>query len=246
MRLVDAATLRTHPKNWRIHGADQRSALRLSLNRLGFTTALVVYDSPRYGGLTIIDGHLRHEELATGDVPVLLTDLNDDEADAVIASHDAIGQMAETDELALSALLDQMAGDANLTELAEALTIREASDDVPTEKDDKPSAVAYPIAPNWDEGYNAIILVCRTEMEWARLKTLLNPQVMRDRKGSLGQTAVMFANDVLERCVQRAQPAPAPSAKPAEPTPSEHAQAVTEDLAALTEELRPAATGTDL
>jgi hypothetical protein len=57
----------------------------------------------------LIDGHLRRDLTGDQSVPVLVTDLSDDEAEAVLATLDPLAGMAEADQSALEHLLRDLA-----------------------------------------------------------------------------------------------------------------------------------------
>lgn len=104
LRHVRAGDLRPHPKNWRKHPEAQQNALRGILAEVGFVDALMVRELPD-GSLQIVDGHLRAETTPDAQVPVLVVDLNDEEAEKVLATFDPLAAMAEPDEAQLEALL---------------------------------------------------------------------------------------------------------------------------------------------
>ena len=104
LRRVRAGDLRPHPKNWRTHPEEQQNALRGILAEVGYVDALIVRELPD-GSLQIVDGHLRAETTPDALVPVLVVDLDDKEADKVLATFDPLGAMAEPDEEQLAALL---------------------------------------------------------------------------------------------------------------------------------------------
>ena len=104
LRHVRAGDLRPHPKNWRKHPEEQQNALRGILAEVGYVDALMVRELPD-GSLQIVDGHLRAETTPDAEVPVLIVDLNDAEADKVLATFDPLAAMAEPDEAQLEALL---------------------------------------------------------------------------------------------------------------------------------------------
>lgn len=110
---VDAAEIGPNSRNWRTHSHAQRQALREVFSGIGIAGASLGYFSKRNKGkLTLIDGHLRREELdnAESKVPVLITDLEDEEADHLLAVLDPIGDLAGVDSGALDALLADIAG----------------------------------------------------------------------------------------------------------------------------------------
>ena len=118
LRRLPAHTLQDHQHNWRVHPQAQRDAMRGVLDELGIAAALLVYDSPRQGGLCIIDGHLRKALDPTQEWPCLLLDLDDDEASYLLATHDPLGAMAEASREALARVLaDVTSGQAAVQEL---------------------------------------------------------------------------------------------------------------------------------
>jgi hypothetical protein len=100
--------LQDNTGNWRRHPQAQRDALRGVLEEIGVAGALTAYYSERHGGrLTLIDGHLRREVMG-GEVPVLILNLNDHEADKLLTVFDPLGAMAEADNEKLKALLESV------------------------------------------------------------------------------------------------------------------------------------------
>ena len=124
LRRVRAGDLRPHPKNWRKHPQEQHDALRGILAEVGFVDALMVRELPD-GALQIVDGHLRAETTPDAEVPVLIVDLDDKEADKVLATFDPLGAMAEPDELVLEQLLKGIETDSE----ALAAMLEQLSDD---------------------------------------------------------------------------------------------------------------------
>ena len=124
LRKVRASELLPNPKNWRKHPDAQANALRGALSEIGYADALIAYETPN--GLMLIDGHLRAETTPDQEVPVLVTDLTEDEADTLLATLDPLATMAlrdadklnqlletiQTDNLAVLELLNAIGGDA--------------------------------------------------------------------------------------------------------------------------------------
>jgi hypothetical protein len=104
LRRVKAGLLRPHPRNWRTHPAAQQDALRGVLAEIGYADALLARELPD-GTLELIDGHLRAEITPEAEVPVLIVDLDDVEAAKLLALHDPLAAMAETDEAMFAELL---------------------------------------------------------------------------------------------------------------------------------------------
>ncbi len=96
LRRVSASALRPHPLNWRTHPRGQREMLEGVLQEVGYADALLARELPD-GTLELIDGHLRAETTPDAEVPVLVVDLNDEEAAKLLALHDPLTAMAEAD-----------------------------------------------------------------------------------------------------------------------------------------------------
>lgn len=100
---VLAKELRPNPNNWRKHPIAQHDALRGVLAEVGYVDAVMARQLPD-GSLQLIDGHLRVETTPDMKVPVIIVDLNEEEAKKVLLTFDPITEMAEFDK----ALLDQL------------------------------------------------------------------------------------------------------------------------------------------
>lgn len=122
MEYVSSKDLTPHPGNWREHGKAQVQALQGVLSEVGIAGALLAYRSERNGGkLTVIDGHLR-KDAAPQTWPVLILDVDDAEADYLLATHDPLAAMATADAAALDALLSSVnSGDAAVQAMLERL-----------------------------------------------------------------------------------------------------------------------------
>lgn len=127
LRRVRAGDLKPHPKNWRAHSRLQRAVLRGVLNEVGMAGALLARELAD-GSLQLVDGHLRAETTPSAFVPVLVLDLDDQEAEKVLLTHDPLGALAGVDSPKLNELLGR-AETANtaLGELFDKLR-READD----------------------------------------------------------------------------------------------------------------------
>ena len=126
LRRIPARDLQDHQHNWRTHPQAQREALQGVLQDLGIASALLVYDSPRQGGLCVIDGHLRKSLDPAQEWPCLLLDLDDDEATYLLATHDPLGAMAEASREALAQVLETVqSGQASVQQLLVQLAERE-------------------------------------------------------------------------------------------------------------------------
>ena len=104
LRMVPASDLRPNPKNWRTHPKAQADALRGVLAEVGLADACLARELPD-GSLMLIDGHLRAETLGDGEVPVLVLDVNEAEADKILATLDPLAAMADSDAAKFEELL---------------------------------------------------------------------------------------------------------------------------------------------
>jgi hypothetical protein len=137
LRRVPASELIPNPKNWRVHPTAQQDALRGVLAEVGYADALIARETPE--GLMLVDGHLRAETTPDSDVPVLVLDINEAEADLMLATLDPLAAMAGRDEERLAELLSTVSSDnatvnALLQTLAngyEPLTLPEPQTDPP-------------------------------------------------------------------------------------------------------------------
>ena len=111
LRRVAARDLVPNPKNWRRHPKAQVDALHGILAEIGYADALLVRELPD-GRLVLIDGHLRAETTPDALVPVLVVDVNEEEADKILLTLDPLAAMAESDAERLKALLTTVCTDS--------------------------------------------------------------------------------------------------------------------------------------
>jgi DNA modification methylase len=105
-RRVPASEILPNPKNWRTHPQAQQDALRGVLAEVGIADALLVRETP--AGLQLIDGHLRADTAPDAEWPCLVLDVDDAEADKLLATVDPLAAMAETDSAKLDELLREI------------------------------------------------------------------------------------------------------------------------------------------
>jgi hypothetical protein len=103
-RRVRAGDLEPHPQNWRRHPDAQAAAMRGVLDEIGFADVLLVRElAPnRY---QLLDGHLRAETVPEMEVPVVVLDLDDAEAQKLLVTYDPLSAMAEQGSRELASLL---------------------------------------------------------------------------------------------------------------------------------------------
>jgi len=135
LRRVRASELRPNPRNWRTHPVAQQNAMRGLLAEVGYADALLVRELPD-GSLELIDGHLRAETTPLSTVPVLVLDVTEAEADKILATHDPLAAMAETDRDQFNALLKGIDAENDavkqmLDDMARSTGLLSAVDDAP-------------------------------------------------------------------------------------------------------------------
>jgi hypothetical protein len=117
---VKASELIPNPKNWRTHPKEQQDALRGVLADIGIAGVLVARQTP--DGLMLIDGHLRTDTAPETLWPVVVLDLNDEEADKLLAVYDPLSAMAGVDTGLLDELLAGVSSSNDaLNQLVESL-----------------------------------------------------------------------------------------------------------------------------
>lgn len=136
---VRAGDLAPNPKNWRRHPAKQEAAMRGVLAELGYADALLARETAE--GLMLIDGHLRASLDPEQTVPVLVLDVDEAEADYLLATLDPLAAMAERDgDMVAELLTDVRTGQDAVRDLLESvggaqpdvgLTDEDAAPDVP-------------------------------------------------------------------------------------------------------------------
>jgi hypothetical protein len=104
--------VRDNPKNHRTHTEAQGKALGGTLDDIGWYGYPPIYLDSK-GRPTLIDGELRrHHLVATygedAEIEFNLTDMNEKEAAKALATHDALGAMAETDYEKYSRLIKEI------------------------------------------------------------------------------------------------------------------------------------------
>jgi DNA modification methylase len=146
-------------RNFRTHDHKQRGVLRGLLAELGVVGSVLawvpddearsalraaasfdVWLSKYDGKLELIDGHMRAEELRSHTIPVLITDLDAEEAAKALATFDAVSDMAGQDADLLTELLKEI-GTAKEPGTEELLEILRGDEETPdtTGLDDAPT-----------------------------------------------------------------------------------------------------------
>jgi DNA modification methylase len=157
LRRVPASELQANERNWRRHPEAQRRALAGMLEDVGFANAALAREDAD-GNLILIDGHLRADLAADAEVPVLVLDVDEAEANQLLATLDPLAAMAKTDAGKLRALIaDTAIGSEDLRSYLE----REArSPEARTREDDPPVEARKVTAKRgtmWDLGEHRLL-----------------------------------------------------------------------------------------
>ena len=112
LRRVPANTLKLNAKNWREHGDDQREAFQDIATQIGIADAAIARELED-GSLELIDGHMRTETLGDQEIPVLVLDVDEAEADTLLATMDPLAALADLNRSKLSGLLSGLTVEAD-------------------------------------------------------------------------------------------------------------------------------------
>lgn len=124
LRRVKASELVPHPENWRSHPKRQRDILSDVLAEVGIADAVLAYELAD-GRLQLVDGHLRADLMADEEIPVLVLDVNDDEARKLLLSIDPLAAMAETSRDKLRELAGSITAETSgMRELLNRMNVR--------------------------------------------------------------------------------------------------------------------------
>lgn len=160
LRWVRAGDVRANPRNWRTHPNFQRQALQAVLDEVGFADALVARELPD-GTLELIDGHLRAEMLPDDRLPVLVLDVDELEADKLLASLDPLASLAQCNTEAVTALIARLHSESSeLQSVFDSLASGETLAELATSFDGQENASSSPPAVSVSF---QIIVECRDE-----------------------------------------------------------------------------------
>lgn len=104
LKHISGRDLRPHPRNHNRHPEEQVHALAGLLREVGIAGALLVYEADD-GVMTVIDGECRAVNFADQEWPCLVLDVDDREAEILLAAYDHVGRLSKPDQEALRALL---------------------------------------------------------------------------------------------------------------------------------------------
>lgn len=210
LRRVPASTLRENEMNWRRHPDEQRGAITSMLERIGIVGALVAREKD--GTLELLDGHLRRDIAGNDDVPVLIVDLNDEEAALMLASFDPLGELAIMDADALRKLLEQAPEEVDDNAFFRALLAdvdNEIGKGTARSKEVTEHVVeGMELSPH--EHYDFLVVCAQTTHEWNVLIDKLGLTPVK-RRAKMGIGRAIRATRLLEKLNAVPTPAPASS-----------------------------------
>ena len=93
---VPASQLKANPNNFRVHPDFQKKFLSELFDEVGFVVPVIVYKD-NDGNFVIVDGHLRTGIAESEPVTVVVTDLNELEANKMLLVTDKISSLASFD-----------------------------------------------------------------------------------------------------------------------------------------------------
>jgi len=194
LRRVRGADLKKNPKNWRLHPEGQRSALAELLARVGYVGAGVGRDTKQ--GVELIDGHLRADLADSDEMPVLIVDLNDDEAATVLATFDPLSTLAIPDIDAFKLLLTGLELDEH-AELRKVATdiMRKYGEKEDTPADDRLEVPGMALQPH--EHYDYLVVLASTTHEWNVLCDRLDLPIVK-RRSQMGRAHAIRADKLVE------------------------------------------------
>lgn len=164
---VKATELIANPKNWRLHPESQKDAMEAVLREVGFAGATAVRKTA--AGYELLDGHLRKDLAGDAEVPVLVLDLNDEEAAKFLATFDPIAGMAITDSKALGALLKEVEPTIFDESAAFRKLVADAMADLKQEQAEKkePEYETPGMRLTPHEHYDYLVVLCTNAQEWS-------------------------------------------------------------------------------
>lgn len=194
LRRIKASELKANALNWREHPDEQKGALTAMLEKLGFAGAILARETDE-GKIQIIDGHMRADLVGEFKVPVLMTDLSEEEALELLTTYDAIGAMAEADPNKLTELI----GTVDLPDHADLRKLVADMDFNKPKRKEKPEeheVEGMALRPH--EHYDYIVVLASTTHDWNKLcdRLGISPK-KRKRKRSMGVCRAIKAEQLL-------------------------------------------------
>jgi ParB-like chromosome segregation protein Spo0J len=160
LRRVKASELAPNPLNWRTHPKEQADALRGLLAEVGIAGAVLAREQAD-GTLQLIDGHLRAQTLGDKEIPVLILDVDQDEAAKILETYDPLGAMAGSDAETLKQLLTDVSFDNDsVNKMIDSIIGDDNLEEAPTDSNSPEDVIP--------EQYQ-VLVICNNEHEQSQL-----------------------------------------------------------------------------
>ena len=217
LRRVKAGDLVVNEKNWREHDRRQQDAMLELLSEVGYADALIAYEVTG-GKLKLINGHMRAGLTPESEVPVLVLDVSEEEADKLLATFDPVSSFAVTNKEKLKSLLDTLK--INNHDMRHALSTMAADTRNPNQsvkaiqrKQQAEQILEMELKPL--EHYDYIIVMARNTTDWNRIVDIFHLQQTRKPGASqIGMCRAVDASMLLKMLDDaKAKQAPAEPAK---------------------------------
>jgi hypothetical protein len=195
LRRVPAKDLVLNEKNWREHDVRQQDAMLELLSEIGYADALVAYELAD-GKLKLINGHMRAGLTPEHEVPVIVLDVNEAEADKLLATFDPVSSFAATNKEKLKSLIDSLQINNHdmrnaLSRMAAETARVDQSMQAKIQKRQAEQILEMELKPL--EHYDYIIVMARNVMDWNKLVDVFHLQ--KTRKPTSSQVGVCRAVD---------------------------------------------------
>jgi len=198
-RRVKASDLTRNEKNWRTHTEDQRGAVTSMLDEVGYVSTLIAWE-PEDGKLMLIDGHLRADISDDEEVPVVIVDVTEEEADKILLTFDPLAELAGFDNSALEDLLtsigEELDHDAHLRKLLTDLHTQLEKEEKKEKRSNKEQEVeGMPLDPH--EHYDYLVILATTTHDWNVLCERLR-LVPEKRRGRMATARAIRAEHLMK------------------------------------------------
>lgn len=196
LKRVKASELVPNSKNWRRHPDEQVGAMTATLQRMGIVDAQIVREIPG-GKYELLDGHMRKDIYGDQLVPVIVVDLNDSEAQQMLATFDPLGDLALMDADALRTLLTDI-------DIDEDAFMRKMMSDVENELATEVQTTGAKakevdgMALEAHEHYDYLVVFAQTSHEWNVLCDRLGLKPEK-RRAKIGTARAIRATRLLEK-----------------------------------------------
>jgi hypothetical protein len=201
LRRVKASELVANEKNWREHDRRQQDAMIELLSEVGYADALIAYEVAD-GKLKLINGHMRAGLSPDSEVPVLVLDVTEEEADKLLATFDPVSSFAVTNKEKLKSLLDTLK--INNHDMRHALSSMAADTRNPNQsakaiqrKQQAEQILEMELKPL--EHYDYLLIMARNVMDWNRLVDVFHlVQTRKPESSHVGMCRAVDAKDFFD------------------------------------------------